>query len=116
MQKTLILIKALSDTQRVRIVMALSHGELCLCYFQEMLGLAPSTVSRHVSILQKAGLVSARKQGKWTYFRLVTSNEEPSGKTLLRWLQETLDEDVSVRADRETIRKLKKEENKRCGH
>ncbi|MHC4156850.1 MAG: ArsR/SmtB family transcription factor [Planctomycetota bacterium] len=54
--------KALSDENRVRALMMLSEGELCVCQLIEMLALAPSTVSKHMSILFQAGLVNARKQ------------------------------------------------------
>jgi len=50
--------------------MMLSGGELCACQIIEMLGLAPSTVSKHMSILRQAGLVETRKEGRWIYYRL----------------------------------------------
>ncbi len=62
--------KALADETRVRIVMALADGELCVCSITEMLGLAASTVSKHLSILRNAGLVDSRKEGRWIHYRL----------------------------------------------
>jgi DNA-binding transcriptional ArsR family regulator len=49
----------------------LTSGELCVCQVTEVLQLAPSTVSKHMSILRQAGLVEARKEGRWIYYRLV---------------------------------------------
>jgi ArsR family transcriptional regulator len=49
--------------------MMLCDGELCVCQLIKMLGLAPSTVSKHMSILRQARLVQARKEGKWMYYR-----------------------------------------------
>ncbi len=62
--------RALSDENRVRALMMLSRGELCVCQLIEMLGLAPSTVSKHMSILRQARLVDASKHGRWMYYRL----------------------------------------------
>jgi DNA-binding transcriptional ArsR family regulator len=61
---------ALADENRVRALLALRGGELCLCQVIELLRLAPSTVSKHMSILRQAGLVHARKEGRWMYYRL----------------------------------------------
>ena len=60
--------RALSDENRVRIVMFLTHSELCLCQIIELLKLSPSTVSKHMSILIQAGLVDVRKEGRWHYY------------------------------------------------
>ncbi|MHC4105048.1 MAG: ArsR/SmtB family transcription factor, partial [Planctomycetota bacterium] len=62
--------KALSDENRVRAIMMLRNGELCVCQLIEMLGLAPSTVSKHMSILRQARLVQVRKEGRRMYYRL----------------------------------------------
>ncbi|MBN1426243.1 winged helix-turn-helix transcriptional regulator [Candidatus Fermentibacteria bacterium] len=62
--------KALADENRLRILNALRHGELCVCQLIELLGLAPSTVSKHLSILRQAGLVESRKEGRWMHYRL----------------------------------------------
>ena len=62
--------KALSDPNRVRILLALKHGELCVCQITELFGFAPSTVSRHLSILHHAHLILSRKSERWVYYRL----------------------------------------------
>jgi DNA-binding transcriptional ArsR family regulator len=61
---------ALSDATRVRILMALCGGELCACQIVMLIGLAQSTVSKHLSVLKQAGLVTSRKCGRWIYFKL----------------------------------------------
>jgi DNA-binding transcriptional ArsR family regulator len=66
--------KALADESRVRILMALEPGELCVCQIVELLQLAPSTVSKHMSILKQARLLESRKEGRWMFYRL--SDEE----------------------------------------
>ncbi len=62
--------KALSDMNRVRALYALEGRELCVCQIIALLELAPSTVSKHMSILRRAGLVSSRKEGRWVYYHL----------------------------------------------
>ncbi len=62
--------RALADESRVRALLALRGGELCLCQIIELLGLAPSTVSKHMDVLFRAGLVERRKEGRWHYFQL----------------------------------------------
>lgn len=70
MRELLAAMKALSDENRLRVVSALNGRELCLCQIVALLGLATSTVSRHMSILHQARLVESRKEGRWNYFRL----------------------------------------------
>ncbi len=62
--------KALADESRVRMLMALRGRELCVCQITELFGFAPSTVSKHLSILHQAGLVEFRKAERWVYYRL----------------------------------------------
>ena len=62
--------KALADENRVRVLLALRKGELCVCQITELFGLAPSTVSKHLSILFQADLVESRKDGLWIYYSL----------------------------------------------
>ena len=77
MRKFLNITKALSDEGRVRVLMFLREGELCVCEIVEMLGLAPSTVSKHLAILQQAELIDSRKDGRWIYYRLADAPFDP---------------------------------------
>lgn len=79
--------KALSDANRVRLLCALRDGDLCVCQLIKLLALAPSTVSKHLSILNQAGLVESRKEGRWVHYHLP---KQPSS--------------VVVRITRETFR------------
>jgi ArsR family transcriptional regulator, arsenate/arsenite/antimonite-responsive transcriptional repressor len=85
------LTKALADGQRVRALRYLCEGEMCLCQLIEMLGLAPSTVSKHMSILHQAGLVESRKEGRWMYYRLAESQGDAKLAGTIRWLREYLE-------------------------
>ncbi len=91
--------KALSDGNRVRILMFLRDGELCLCQIIEILGLSSSTVSKHMSILFQAGLVRARKQGRWRYFRLPGKNASRYIRKCIEWIEESLTKDRAVARD-----------------
>ena len=70
MREFMAITKALSDPTRVRILLALRRGELCVCQITELFGLAPSTVSKHLSMLHHAGLILSRKSERWVYYRL----------------------------------------------
>ena len=70
MREYMLVSKAVADESRARILMFLAQGELCVCQIIEMLRLAPSTVSKHLNILYRAGLLDSRKEGRWVYYRL----------------------------------------------
>ncbi len=92
--------RALGDETRARIVMMLDAGEeLCLCQIIDVLGLAPSTVSQHLSLLGRAGLVLRRKDGRWHYFRLPRRGADPAVRDALRWVRAALADDPTVAAD-----------------
>jgi ArsR family transcriptional regulator len=64
------LFRALGDEMRLRIVVLLSHGELCVCHVQSALRLTQPTVSRHLAVLRQAGVVAARRKGSWVHYSL----------------------------------------------
>ncbi len=105
--------KALSDENRVRALMLLSQGELCVCQLIEMLGLAPSTVSKHMSILRQARLVESRKEGRWMYYRLPDGDAPQCVLGAVRWVQKCLAQDKKIIADNKQLKlvcKIDKEE------
>jgi ArsR family transcriptional regulator len=104
MKATLGVTKALADLQRIRIVMMLGPGELCVCQIIEVLGLAPSTISKHLSILSTAGLVDSRKEGRWMYYRLPEGTDGPLGRPVLKWLGDTLKNDETIQQDAKTLK------------
>jgi ArsR family transcriptional regulator len=99
--------KALSDENRVRALMMLVDGELCVCQIIEMLGLAPSTVSKHMSILRQAGLVETRKEGRWIYYRLA-DHGSPAVPEMLKWLEKHLKKEVVILDDVKRLRRMQK--------
>jgi len=99
--------KALSDENRIRALMMLTGGELCVCQIIEMLGLAPSTVSKHMSILRQAGLVETRKEGRWIYYTLADKNA-PKACEMLNWLKKYLKNDKRILGDAGQLRHMQK--------
>lgn len=103
MNDFLAITKALSDQTRVRALMCLGEGELCVCQIIRVLGLAPATVSKHMSILQQAGLVERRKEGRWHYYRLAGRDANPMVREALRWALKSLEHDKPITADRKEL-------------
>lgn len=106
MRELLAVMKALADPSRLRIVVALDGRELCLCQIVELLGLATSTVSRHMSILERARLVDARKDGRWTYFCLANEHAGPEARKAARLVIEALTPDAAIRSDAKRLRQI----------
>ena len=90
MQRFLTIAKALSDESRVRALLSLRDGELCLCQVIEVLGLAPSTVSKHMDVLLQSGLVERRKEGRWHYFRLSNADSPAVLRLAIEWVLDSL--------------------------
>jgi arsenate reductase/ArsR family transcriptional regulator len=99
--------KAVGDPTRTRILKLLEGGGLCVCQVQAVLGLAPSTVSKHLTTLRLAGLVEDRRDGKWIEYRLTDESRNPHAKPVLGLLRGPLDRDPAVLSDRKRLRKVK---------
>lgn len=99
------LTKALSDENRVRVLLALNdHGELCVCHLNDLLELAPSTVSKHLFLLKNALLVLARKDGRWMHYRLNNQQDAPSWIVeALAWIVRSISDDPVIQADRDRL-------------
>jgi len=82
--------KALSDQNRVKIVKMLQHKMMCVCEIQEALRIAQSSVSKHLKILEEAGLVDYKKDGLWV-------NYEPELKELIKRLPHICREEICKR-------------------
>ncbi len=92
---------ALADGSRLLALLLLeAEGELCLCQLQEVLDLAPSTVSRHMQLLKDTGFVSSRKDGRWVHFRLQPELDQ-------RWLELIHDDKAARRLLKEKRLALK---------
>lgn len=106
------ILKSLGDKSRLRALMSLADfGELCVCEITELLELSAATVSRHMSLLQKAGVVKSRKDGRWVHYGL--SGQFP--EELLAWLKECLNDEQILKKDKERMAViLKNKPSKHC--
>ncbi|MCX5752543.1 MAG: metalloregulator ArsR/SmtB family transcription factor [Candidatus Krumholzibacteria bacterium] len=108
MESVLQITKALADRQRIRILMLLKGRELCVCQIISVFDLAPSTISKHLSILSSAGLVEHRKDGRWAYYRLPSGSGDPMIRSSLQWVVESLRRDGVIEEDARKISKILK--------
>ncbi len=100
--------KALGDETRVRILMALRGGELCVCQITELFGMAPSTVSKHLSILYQAGLVLSRKTERWVFYRLPGKAASGTVRGVLSWVVKSVEREENVISDGKQLREILK--------
>ncbi|KUG19418.1 MAG: metalloregulator ArsR/SmtB family transcription factor [Methanomicrobiaceae archaeon] len=89
--------KALSDETRLRIYLLLGTSELCVCQIQVALGMPQTKISRHLTVLRYAGLVTARRNGLWMYYSR-TEPEYPPLRALLNNLTGLLESDPDLMA------------------
>ena len=108
MREFMSMTKALADVTRVRILMALRGGELCVCQITELFGMAPSTVSKHLSILYQAGLVASRKTDRWVYYRLPGRGAAVPVRAALAWVARANAQDPQISADTKHIQRIQK--------
>lgn len=106
MRDTLDVLKALADETRLRALLSLKGGELCVCQIIALLDLAPSTVSKHLSILRAARLVESRKEGRWMYYRLSRAHRSQATVKMLALLLEDLADAERMAADRKRLKKI----------
>ncbi len=88
--------KALSDPSRVKILKMLQHRDMCVCEIQAALGLAQPTISKHLKILEEAGLVGFVKDGLWVNYFLAEGTSSPFAATLLGNLRHWLDDEPDI--------------------
>ena len=88
--------KALSDPNRVKIIKMLQQRVLCVCELKAALNLAQPTVSKHLKLLEEAGLVESDKDGLWVNYRLTDGNRSPYAATVLGNLRHWLNEDRQI--------------------
>ena len=98
--------KALADENRVRMLMALQGGEQCVCRLTELMGLAMSTVSKHLSILYQAGLVNARKEGRWMYYSLPGKGTPTAAREAVAWVRRSLEGSERITEDEKRMKKV----------
>lgn len=88
--------KALSDRTRVKIVKMLQRREMCVCEIQKALGIAQSTASKHLKILEEAGLTTYTKDGLWVNYSLADGSDSPYAADMLAKCRSWLEDDPEV--------------------
>jgi ArsR family transcriptional regulator, arsenate/arsenite/antimonite-responsive transcriptional repressor len=106
MREFMAIAKALADPSRVRLLLALEGRELCVCQLIALLELAPSTVSKHLSILHQARLVEVRKAGKWSHYRQADVNAPVLVREALGWVRRSLISDEQIAWDAQRMKEL----------
>lgn len=96
--------QALGDTTRLRLLNLMEEQEVCVCYLVEILGGPQPKVSRHLAYLRNAGIVSARREGKWMHYRIVMPPHRGAAQILRQTLDSLRDETV-MKADRARLAK-----------
>lgn len=96
--------QALGDITRLRLLNLMGEQEICVCYFVEILGQPQPKISRHLAYLRSAGIVKARRNGKWMHYRIVMPSHIGAAQILrqtLAWFKE----DRAMQADRARLMK-----------
>jgi len=103
MKEQLRIMKALADENRLRILKLIERRPLCVCELQEVLGIVQSAVSRHLKILEDAGLIARRKAGVWVEFYIDTAASSPRASTILAEVLASLEGDPNTLSDRKAV-------------
>ncbi len=98
MKEFIKVMKALSEPNRVKMVKLIQRRVMCVCEIQEALELAQSTASKHLKILEEAGLIICFREGPWANYRLTDAARNPYVAVLLGSLRHWLDDDADVAA------------------
>ena len=88
--------KSLSDPNRIKIVKLLQQKGMCVCELQEALGISQPSVSKHLKILEEAGVVDYQKDGLWANYYLENTNNSPYVAAMLGNLEQWLDDDPQI--------------------
>ena len=96
--------QALADNTRLRLLNLMGDHEVCVCYFVEILRVPQPRISRHLAYLRNAGIVSARREGKWMHYRIVTPPHNGAAQ-ILRQTLDWLEEDKAMQTDRAHLAK-----------
>ena len=88
--------KALSDPNRVKIIKLLQQKTMCVCELQGALKIAQPSVSKHLKLLEEAGLVDFKKEGLWVNYYLADGKSSPYAASLLGNLKHWLEDDPEI--------------------
>ena len=93
-----LLFAALADRTRLRLRNLMAGKEVCVCYFVEILAQSQPKISRHLAYLRRAGIVAARREGKWMHYKIVVP-KHPGAARILGETLSVLSDDRQMQAD-----------------
>jgi ArsR family transcriptional regulator len=96
-------LRALADRTRLRLLNLMGDDEVCVCFFVEIIGPNQPKISRHLAYLRRAGIVEARRDGKWMHYRIVEP-DNPMLQTLFTDVRAALKNDPEMVRDRKQLR------------
>jgi ArsR family transcriptional regulator len=99
-----LLFAALADLTRLRLLNLMNGKEVCVCYFVEILGQSQPKISRHLAYLRRAGIVAARREGKWMHYKIIVPRHAGASRILSETLS-VLNEDKTMQADLSRLNK-----------
>jgi ArsR family transcriptional regulator, arsenate/arsenite/antimonite-responsive transcriptional repressor len=99
------LFSALADRTRLRLLNLMADGEVCVCFFVEVLQQNQPKISRHLAYLRNAGVVAARREGKWMHYSIVEPSD-PYAARIFNEVQTWLAEDSEMKHDRERLEQV----------
>jgi ArsR family transcriptional regulator, arsenate/arsenite/antimonite-responsive transcriptional repressor len=97
--------KALADKTRLRLLNLMGEDEICVCFLVEGLKTHQPKISRHLAYLRKAGVVAARREGKWIHYRIIEPTD-PYAARVFRDVRQWLTNDKEMQHDRERLVKV----------
>jgi ArsR family transcriptional regulator len=100
-----ILFKALADRTRLRLISLIGDSEVCVCFFVAILKVSQPKISRHLAYMRRAGIVTARREGKWMHYRLSEPPDEHAAR-IFREVRATLAEHPELQRDRERLEQV----------
>jgi ArsR family transcriptional regulator len=100
-----LLFRAIVDRTRLRILNLIGNDEVCVCFLVDALGMSQPKISRHLAYLRRAGIVAARREGKWMHYRLIPPVDSHAGSVLAA-VRAWLANDLEMRSDRSRLVKL----------
>lgn len=95
--------RALADRTRLRLINLMAGQELCVCYLVEVIDAPQPKISRHLAYLRQAGIVAARREGKWMHYRLVAPSDAHAA-AILKTTIDSLKKDGEMQQDLERLR------------
>ena len=100
-----LLFKALADRTRLRLINLIGNDEVCVCFFVEVLKINQPKISRHLAYLRRAGVVSARREGKWIHYRIIEPPDSHAAN-IFREVRTWLASEAAMKNDRARLEKI----------